>query len=288
MPLDQIHKRSQEFSAALEFTSAETGFSARLIEKDYWCSLVLSELFAAGDTALVFKGGTLLSKAYAGFDRLSEDLDFTISTPEDSSRSVRSRRAKAIESQLNHAAQAMGLSWKDPWRGHNNSTQHTGRLAYPSILGASESILIDVSQREPTIRSAVEVGLKTLLLNPLFSEPALSSIRVMGLSLEEAYAEKVRAALTRQEPAIRDIYDLWQADQAGVLPAMSTGWLALAKGKCSEYSLASACSDARREAFRRGIETDLRPMLRSDLAGDFDFDAAWQVVVSIQSRLLSA
>jgi hypothetical protein len=71
MPTDLIHQRPNEFRAALDFTSAETGFSARLIEKDYWCSLVLGALFASSITALVFKGGTLLSKTYANFDRLS-------------------------------------------------------------------------------------------------------------------------------------------------------------------------------------------------------------------------
>ena len=53
-----------ELQAAVEFTAAETGFAPALIEKDYWCSVVLWRLFAAGDCPLVFKGGTLLGKAY--------------------------------------------------------------------------------------------------------------------------------------------------------------------------------------------------------------------------------
>ena len=97
MPTDLIHQRPNEFRAALDFTSAETGFSARLIEKDYWCSLVLEALFASSNTALVFKGGTLLSKTYANFDRLSEDLDFTVSTSAEIKRAQRSRHADAVE-----------------------------------------------------------------------------------------------------------------------------------------------------------------------------------------------
>ena len=50
-----LHTRPGEMRAALEFTAAETGFSQRIIEKDYWCSLVLREL-VEDSAGLVFKG----------------------------------------------------------------------------------------------------------------------------------------------------------------------------------------------------------------------------------------
>jgi predicted nucleotidyltransferase component of viral defense system len=76
---------------AIEYTARQTGFSLRLIEKDYFCSEVL-EYLAARDTELTFKGGTCLAKVHSGFYRLSEDLDFSISTPPSASRKERSRR----------------------------------------------------------------------------------------------------------------------------------------------------------------------------------------------------
>ena len=57
-----------ELQAAVEFTAAKTGFQPTLVEKDFWCSVVLGRLYAAGDCPLVFKGGTLLSKAYVPLD----------------------------------------------------------------------------------------------------------------------------------------------------------------------------------------------------------------------------
>jgi predicted nucleotidyltransferase component of viral defense system len=86
--------------AAVEFTAAETGFIPALIEKDYWCSVVLWRLFANGDCPLVFKGGTLLSKAFVTFNRLSEDLDFTLPTDKSVTRGERSRRGKEIASMV--------------------------------------------------------------------------------------------------------------------------------------------------------------------------------------------
>jgi len=67
------------FREAIRFTSAETAFSTRLIEKDYFCTLMLSYFSTSAE--MVFKGGTCLAKVHAGFYRLSEDLDFAISMP---------------------------------------------------------------------------------------------------------------------------------------------------------------------------------------------------------------
>ena len=76
-----IHRVQPElFREALGYTEASTGFQASMIEKDYYCSLILDRLFDA-DTDLVFKGGTCLSKVYTDFYRMSEDLDFVLPVP---------------------------------------------------------------------------------------------------------------------------------------------------------------------------------------------------------------
>lgn len=78
------------FREALSYSESVTGFTSNLIEKDYYCSLILQHFFD-GATPLVFKGGTCLSKIYADFYRLSEDLDLvipvTIETPRNQRRS---------------------------------------------------------------------------------------------------------------------------------------------------------------------------------------------------------
>jgi hypothetical protein len=43
------------FRAAVSFTAQRTGFAARLIEKDYFCSVLL-EYLASASKDLVFKG----------------------------------------------------------------------------------------------------------------------------------------------------------------------------------------------------------------------------------------
>ncbi len=51
-----------------------------IIEKDFWVVFVLHHLFSSHvPAALVFKGGTSLSKCYNVIKRFSEDIDITIS-----------------------------------------------------------------------------------------------------------------------------------------------------------------------------------------------------------------
>jgi predicted nucleotidyltransferase component of viral defense system len=75
--------------AALTFTESATDFSARLVEKDYYCSLLLHDFALAFQQGMVFKGGTCLSKVYVDFYRFSEDLDFVIPVEIKASRSDR-------------------------------------------------------------------------------------------------------------------------------------------------------------------------------------------------------
>ncbi|WP_210416091.1 nucleotidyl transferase AbiEii/AbiGii toxin family protein [Brevundimonas sp. SGAir0440] len=61
---------------ALATAAAESGRPAHLLEKDVWVVWALRALFEAPlGEALVFKGGTSLSKAYDVIQRFSEDID---------------------------------------------------------------------------------------------------------------------------------------------------------------------------------------------------------------------
>ena len=53
--LPLLHEDAPLFRRALNFTAVQTGFSPILIEKDYFCTVVLAYL-SQKDTGLVFKG----------------------------------------------------------------------------------------------------------------------------------------------------------------------------------------------------------------------------------------
>lgn len=263
-----------ELQAAVEFTAAKTGFQPALVEKDFWCSVVLGRLYAAGDCPLVFKGGTLLSKAYVAFNRMSEDLDFTLPTGPEIKRGARSKRAREIEAAVEKAVAGLLETDAGGWRSFNNSTQHRVVIRYASVFGGEGMIKLEVGQREEPMREVDAVPLATLLRDPLFDEEAVLPIRAVSLSLAEAYAEKVRAALTRKDPAPRDLFDLDYAAQEGVLDGEDDDFLRLAARKVASEKETDWLAAERITLLRNRIEGELRPVLRPDTFASFDFDRA--------------
>lgn len=102
---------------------------------------------------LVFKGGTCLAKVHVGFYRMSEDLDFAISTPVDAKRADRSRSAanskKAVAA---IGKQLPGLHVITALTGANESSQYAAVIGYTSLLGSREEVItIEVGLREPVL-----------------------------------------------------------------------------------------------------------------------------------------
>jgi hypothetical protein len=61
-------------------TAARRGVAPTIIEKDFWVSWTLRRLFAhpGRRPAMLFKGGTSLSKVYNAIERFSEDIDLSL------------------------------------------------------------------------------------------------------------------------------------------------------------------------------------------------------------------
>src|SRR4029077_2976425 len=124
-PTINAHEDMALFREAVRFTAAESGFVPRLIEKDYFCTLLLVYLSEAACDDLVFKGGTCLTKVHSELYRLSEDLDYTIPVAAGTRRTERSRRADQVKtalSRLNKAVPEFRLI--ETLRGANKSTQY--------------------------------------------------------------------------------------------------------------------------------------------------------------------
>ncbi|MBA2654382.1 MAG: nucleotidyl transferase AbiEii/AbiGii toxin family protein [Gammaproteobacteria bacterium] len=96
-----FHLDKNQFISATEYTAAETNFEPGLVEKDYFCTVILHWLSSQTTNALVFKGGTLLAKVHAGFYRLSEGLDFSLPISSLATRKQRSDIIKPIKLLIN-------------------------------------------------------------------------------------------------------------------------------------------------------------------------------------------
>jgi predicted nucleotidyltransferase component of viral defense system len=99
----RFHEDPALFREAINFTAAETAFLPALIEKDYFCTVLLAQVTPANNAGLVFKGGTCLAKVHFGFHRLSEDLDFGISVPITAKRKQRQTAAATAKTAISDA-----------------------------------------------------------------------------------------------------------------------------------------------------------------------------------------
>lgn len=285
------HEDADSFRDAIQFTSARSGFPVDLIEKDYFCSLVLSHLFSGAETgSLVFKGGTALNKVHFGFYRLSEDLDFSIPVALDATRGERSKAKADTEKRMGELLAALPcFAFSKPWTGANNSTQYLAEVSYPSVTtNAPGRIKIETGLREPMLLAPISLGAACLVLDPGSGEPILAAVKVRSMDLREAMAEKSRATLARLTPAIRDIFDLWHARNSGALPLDNENFIKLIRKKLAIPGNATGSASAeRRDHFRSQVDTELRPVLRSADFARFKFDEAWKIVEELGHLVLT-
>jgi predicted nucleotidyltransferase component of viral defense system len=272
---------------AIRFTAAETGFTSRLIEKDYFCSVVL-EYLAASDAGLTFKGGTCLAKIHGNLYRLSEDLDFSIPTGPAASRADRGRSVNPVRTALDALPDRLsGFRILEPLRGANNSTQYNAVIGYESRIDAHlEPVSIEVGVREPNMTEAQQGTAKTALLNPVTGRALVEVYPVLCLSYQEAMAEKLRAALCRREVAIRDFFDVDHAVRDAAFDLLAPGFLDLLKRKLAIPRTGPVdVSAGRVEQLHRQLDAQLRPVLREQEFAGFDLQRAIEAVHRVAEEL---
>ena len=283
----RLHQDASRFREAVNATAAATGFGTRVIEKDYFCTVLLQYL-APIDGALVFKGGTCLAKVHAGFHRLSEDLDFVIPTPVSASRAERSRRARSLRALLAGIdSQVPGVRLSRQLEGANNSTQYIAVLRYRSLLGdVEDTIKFEVGLREPLLTPAVRGEAQTLLIDPVSGLGLVPALALPCLSRKEAMAEKLRAALCRRDVAIRDFFDVDHAVHGLGIRLDDPQSIGLVRQKLDVPGNDPAdVSPARLDALRAQVEAELRPVLSAMAFAAFDLDRAIATIRGIAQRV---
>ena len=284
-----IHKDNEWFRESLNLTAAQTKFPARLIEKDYYCTVLLEYLGAMVGDELIFKGGTCLAKVHADFYRLSEDLDFLISISAEASRPERRKRIKGTKRALELLEDTLeGVRVVNLLTGANNSTQYNGVLEYDSVLGADPgTIKIEISLREPLLTPVVRESARSILLDPVSHEPLIPPLPVHCISRTEAFAEKFRAALTRREPAIRDFFDIDYSVRKLALDPEDQSMVQLVRQKLAvPGNDAIDVSTERLLSLEQQIEPQLKPVLREMDFQQFDLQRAFQIVAGMQKAVV--
>lgn len=176
----------------------------RQIEKDYVLSWVL---FAISKNkilskALVFKGGTVLKKAYFEDYRFSEDLDFTLFDENVTNEQILTEFNKLFDFIKEEANIDMLIDEKK-WLIHESGSPQFYIDYVASLQGnmGSRDLKIDVTRGE-ILETAIEH--RNIYRN--YSD-LQEDFQLQCYSLAEVLIEKMTALMGRTEP--RDLYDFW-------------------------------------------------------------------------------
>lgn len=251
-------------------------FRPAIVEKDYYLTVILNSIEALLSDKLVFKGGTLLNKAHLNYHRLSEDLDFTYDAPL-TARSQRSRAITPIREQMPSFLKALQLTSDTPeGEGFNNSKQYVFKIKYPSVLTAKDDVIkLEISLRQPPINKPVHTEIKHFYQDPFTGEDLFPRGKVLSLSWNEAVAEKLKAAISRKDVAIRDYYDLWHIAEVG-FDFYADTFIKLFKRKVSDegytgnYSKDFGLSSNKISFLRKQVDIALAPVIRTGEKFDLD------------------
>jgi predicted nucleotidyltransferase component of viral defense system len=123
---------------------------------------------------------------------------------------------------------------------------------------------------------------RTIVVNPFSGRPLLPVFTVHAMDMKEAYAEKVRAALTRTEPAIRDLFDLFYAVHKMKLDLDAPDFLIMVKKKLDVPGNTPVdISLEYKWELDRQLEGQLRPVLRPADFDSFNMDEAFELIGGI-------
>ncbi len=180
----QIRQLSKEFKIS-DFVIVREFIQLSFLKELY------EESFSKG---IFFKGGTAIRLIYQG-QRFSEDLDFTVSMKEE-----------VFEEKIALLFKKLENTYPFSFKKKRSISGYTYLLtADIPFLEGKVYVKLDFSTREKVLEPTQTI-LKT-------SYPIVFQSFVNVLSINEIFAEKIRAVMTRVKH--RDLYDLWVLQELG-------------------------------------------------------------------------
>jgi predicted nucleotidyltransferase component of viral defense system len=283
----KLHGDPAAFMAAIVSTAESSRFDAHLVEKDYYCSLLLRELGGAG-SPLVFKGGTCISKVYSSFYRLSEDLDYSIAVSASDTRGSRRKLIAPLKALVDELPRRIkGMAVIEALIGRNVSTQYIAQLGYSSVVTRhQETIKIEVGLREPLMLPAESRLALTLAKDPFSDKDVVPPFPVNAMAECEIWAEKARAAMTRRDAAIRDFFDLdYAVRNLGLNPTDKKFVQLLQKKLAVPENEPVNLSEERRAELNRQVEAQLKPVVRTIDFEQFNLEKIWDAVMALAQSI---
>lgn len=214
-----------------------------LIEKDLQLTLLLKEMQIQKEKNknskfhdFIFKGGTLLTRNYLKYHRISEDLDFThINTEKFRKLSNKKRRGAIREfimpllKEIKSITEKLNFDFdtdrhKSKYYGHyGNAASVILKMYYNSIYTGETFIKLEINFIEKRIYPNKDIKINNIIDFLKERKKVKEKLYELGIGFEnyktksypinEIILEKYRAILTRKELKDRDVFDLYIISQ---------------------------------------------------------------------------
>ena len=223
-----LHLDKDNFEGAIVATANYFKIPEIFIEKDYWVTYALHQLFHSEvKDLIVFKGGTSLSKCYSIIKRFSEDIDLVVIKNDVDTGSELRRRLKDITTIIDR-------SILDKVADHPN-TNKKGSIrkivySFPKVgLGGKygevkDDITLEVSHLgnfEPNVTKPIRTLIADYINSTqnieLITQFGLGDFEVKALAVERTFCEKIislvrfsytESPITDLSNKVRHTYDL--------------------------------------------------------------------------------
>lgn len=197
MKLNFLQLPAAEQKLYFEQAAQQRGLSPVILEKDFWVSWMLGVLFNSPfSDALVFKGGTSLSKVFGVIGRFSEDIDLSLA-PEFLGIAESDVDAATSRNQRQHWMEKLQAECAAKVRDH--------------LAPAIEEMLVDVLGQRPAGQPWLEFEIDATTHSPvlLFHYP---TTQATGFSYLKRSVKLEFGSLTDQRPRGRHALRPWIAD----------------------------------------------------------------------------
>jgi len=222
----RLHENKELFQDAVIATSQQKGIREIYIEKDYWVTYALYNIFKNEiGKETVFKGGTALSKCFNLIQRFSEDIDLVVLRKESETANQLKNKIKKIskcvsdvlpETEIDGISNKVGMIRKTA---HNYPKTFTGHFGQVRDIIIVESTWL--GHFEPYTTANVNSIIYEMMLQSnqqtLIDEYGMNPFEVLVLNPKRTLCEKIMSLVRfsqSQEPIedlrnkIRHTYDI--------------------------------------------------------------------------------
>lgn len=249
-------------------------FNVLPLEKDFYLTILLQQI-SEQIPELIFKWWTCLNKVYLDYYRLSEDLDFNVVYTWN--RNWRKFLFQKIEATLSSIFVKLKLEIVDSYKRDENRFYNISARYKSLINDEYQTILFDIKVIEKSELPPVMQKVNSIFINYMTEEPVFENVQIACMDFDEIVSEKLRASLTRKDPAIRDFFDIWYIKNVKWYDVEEIRWLLDIKLQEVDYEYSL---DGKYHLLLEQIEKTLKPVLKQKF--DFNLKEIYEYVLSFK------